>query len=200
MRIVRQLGLLLVVVGALCAVAASSASAITGPLFLFHGTGSGTLLASAGNVQELTTAAGTVQCKLLKANQGAATLLRFLSVLVLIEYTSCEVPGLGTATIAPVHYLIDANGLATLDNNVVVSVAGGACTITLPAAKNRSLKNAVLFDNNAANKGLLLLVHATGITSSGAGACPYAEESVGTASGTIHVVAEGGTLRWDKNS
>jgi hypothetical protein len=199
MRIARQIGLLLVTVCALSAVTVSSASAGT-PLFLFHGTG-GLLLASGGtSIQKLTTAAGSIECKALKLTQGTAAALRFLSVLVTVEYTQCTGPLTLPATISLVQYVIDANGSARLENNVQISVPAAACTVTLPAAKNQTL-NTIKFENTPANKGILLLVGVTKITSSGTGSgCTYAEESNGTAEGTIHITADGGLLKWDLNA
>ena len=99
MRIARQIGLLLAAVCALSAVAVSSASAGQ-PLFLSHPTGK--LLASAGGSQTFTTSVGSVVCKSLKLTQGNTTQLRFLSLLVTVQYSECIALGLVPATVDPV--------------------------------------------------------------------------------------------------
>jgi hypothetical protein len=206
MRIARQIGLLLVAVCALSAVAVSSASAILGPLFLFHGTG-GRLLASAGTTQELSIAGRIVQCKALSA-EGTIKALRALTILVTVRYTSCEIPAAkAPAEIHPIQFLIDANGLVKLENNVLIlapALGAPQCVITLPAAKNQGL-NSVKFENTTANGGILLLSNVNKITGFGTGGgelklCEFAEASEGTNTGTIHVTADGGLLKWDLNS
>jgi hypothetical protein len=197
MRIARQIGLLLVAVCALGAMATSSASAAT-PLFLFHGTG-GRLLASAGTSQTLSAGGQQVVCKAVSVT-GTAPALRFLNLLATAHYSSCTLPALGLeATVDLFQLLIDANGLVRLDSSPLILVKAIECTITLPAAKNQSL-NTVKIENTAANKGVLLLVNLTKITSVGTGGCAFTEESAGTDEGTIHVTADGGLLKWDLNA
>jgi hypothetical protein len=197
MRIVKYIGLTLVAVYAFSAMAASSASAAE-PLFLAHPFGQ-LLLASAGSsIQKLKTSAGTIECSALKLLPPFDTTpaLRFLSILVVVDYENCKAFGLA-AKIHPVHYHILANGLVVLVNTVLVLAL--ACTVTIPANKNQSL-NTVKFENTPANKGVLLLVEVTKVTSSGTGAaCTYAEESAGVAEGTIHITTHGGTIKWDAN-
>jgi hypothetical protein len=200
MRIVKRLGLVLVAVCAFSALAVSSASAA--PTFLAHPPG-GLLLASvtAGSKQVLKTAGGNIECttlKLLPPGDTAPATLQALRILVVIDYEKCTAFGLA-AVVHPVHYLIDANGLVTLVNTVLVTAP--SCTVTVPAEKNQSL-NSVLFHNNPANRGILLLAHVSGVTSVGVGAaCTYAEESNGIATGTIHITYDSsspiGVIRWD---
>jgi hypothetical protein len=199
MRIVRQIGLLLVVVGAFSAVAASNALAGT-PLFLSHGTGK--LSASAGtSVQTLTTALGKIECNKAALTEGATTALRQLTLSITVQYSACKAGEAGEAIVHPVKYLIDANGLVKLVTTAIILIPGiPSCVVTLPSAKNQALENAVTFDNNTANKGLLILVKAEKITSFGSGGCLYNEESTGTAVGTLHVTVAGGTLKWDLNA
>jgi hypothetical protein len=193
MRIVRRLGLVLIAACAFSAMAVSSASAA--PLFLAHPPG-GLLTAVASNTQILKTVAGNIECtsvKLLPPGDTAPATLRSLSVLAVIDYEKCKAFGLA-AVVHPVRYLIDANGLVTLENTVLVLAL--SCTVTIPAAKNQSL-NTVKFVNTA-NGGILLVAKVNGVTSSGTGsACTYAEEHEGVAEGNIIVTASAGVIRWD---
>jgi hypothetical protein len=195
MRLVKWIGLLLAAVCALSAIVVSDASA--SPTFLSHPAGA-LLLATADNFQNFHTPGGalTVQCGKLKLlPPDTAPSLQALSILVTVDYENCEVLTVATALVHPVRYLIDANGLVTLENTVLI-LAGEACRITIPAAKNQSLKT-VKFDNQA-NGSILLLSKVTGITSSGSGLlCAYAEESNGTYEGNARVIVEGGVVRWD---
>jgi hypothetical protein len=197
MRFVKPLGLVLVVACAVCAIAASSASA--SPTFLAHLWTNILLLAEAKSTQRFfTPGAGlTVTCTKVKLSPpDTPPALQALSILVTVNYTGCEVIGLA-ATVHPVRYRIDANGLVTLENNVLILALG--CNITIPAAKNQSLTT-VLF-HNLPDWSILLLSHVTGITSSGTGvSCTYAEESNGTYTGNVRVFPDGppnSTLRWD---
>lgn len=197
MRIAKRLGLVLVMVCAFSAMAVSSASA--SPTFLSHPLG--LLLASAGGAQKFKTQLGTIECSALKLLPPDTTVaLQALSILVVVDYEKCELPLLSLGLVVhPVRYNIDANGLVTLENNVLI-LGTGNCVITVPAASNQSLQT-VKFTNNAGNKGILLEAKVTKITSSGTGgplnACVYATESVGTYEGEIHVKLDSGTIRWD---
>jgi hypothetical protein len=187
--------LMTIVAGALALSATYASSASAYPLFLAHPPG-GLLLASAGGSQVFTTAAGGITCTALKLLPPGDTTpaLRFLSLLVVVDYEKCKAFGLA-AIFHPIRYRIDANGLVTQENTALILSL--SCTVTLPAERNQSL-TAVLFDNNAANRGLLLLWHLGHVTSVGVGAaCAYAEESNGIWEGTWHIVMHGGTLRWD---
>jgi hypothetical protein len=198
MRIVRQLAMVFVAVCAFCAVAVASASAAE-PLFLFHGTG-GKLLGSASTTQHLVAGGHVVDCTALTVTQGTAIPLRFLAILARVQYSSCKAEGLFTATVHPVHYIIFANGLVRVASDISILVPEAACTLNIPAAKNQSLPNAVLFDNNPVTRGILLLVHASGIFATGSGAgCEFTDPAA-TNTGTIHIIAHGGLLKWDANA
>jgi len=191
MHVIKRLGVALLAVFALSAIAVSSASA--SPLFLSHPTG--LLLATADNLQKFTTPAGTVECKTVRLIPPDTTpALRFLSILVGIQYLECNIPALGVeATIHPFRYLITSHGLASIDSPAVILAP--FCTITVPVAQNKGLEK-LTFDNN--NGGVLLLALVKGITSIGEGlACNYGEDKTGTYEGNIHIKVEGGVLRWD---
>jgi hypothetical protein len=203
MRIAKQLGFTFFAACAFSAVAVSSAWA--SPTFLSHPLG--LLLASAGtSIQKFTVGAGEIECKSLKLLPpgDATTALRALSLLVVVDYENCTLLGILRTVIHPVKYLIDANGLVRLENDVLI-LAEEDCLITVPAASNQSLWT-VKFDNNSVNHGILLLVNIGKITSSGIGgpinACVYPTESAGTYTGQIHVTLDStagipNTLRWD---
>lgn len=196
MRLVKRLGLVVIAACAFTAMAVSNAAAA--PLFLSHPAGV-LLLATADNTQKFFTPGGafTVECAKLKLSPPDTTpALQSLSILVTVNYENCEIPLLATkATVHPVRYLLDANGLVTLENTVLI-LATGACTITISASKNQSL-NTVKFDNQA-DKSLLLLANVKGITSRGEGLlCEYPEENKGEYTGFSRVTADGGFIRWD---
>jgi hypothetical protein len=127
-----------------------------------------------------------------------------------MDYESCQF-GAKAATIHPIRYLIDANGLVVQENTVLILAEQG-CVLTLPAVRNQSLAT-VKFDNRGGPLvpfgGMLLLWQLRNITSSGVkgpfGICEYPEESKGKLDGTIHLtlLGDGGilsppsTLRWD---
>jgi hypothetical protein len=196
MNTTKRFGVILAGVLTLSATIISSASAT--PLFLAHPPGK-LLLASVanGSKQVFKSAAGSIECttlKLLPPGDVAPATLRALRILVVVDYEKCTAFGFA-AVWHPVQYSIDANGLVTQENTVLVTAP--SCTVTFPAEKNQSLR-AILFHNNAANQGFLLLWHLTQVTSVGVGAaCTYAEESNGAWTGTWHIVMHGGTLRWD---
>jgi hypothetical protein len=206
MRIARQIGLLLVAVCALSAVAVSSASAAQ-PLFLFHGTG-GKLLGSGSGLQTLVVGEATIECTTVSA-EGAITALRALNILITARYTNCKSTAFGAApvTIHPAQFLIDANGLVKLENTVRVLINLGEeplCVITLPAATNQGL-NSVKIENTPANKGILILSNVTKISAFGTGGgatklCEFPERHDATNTGSLHIVADGGLLKWDLNS
>jgi hypothetical protein len=194
MRIVKQLGLVLLATAAFSALA--SASALGSPVFLAHG--AGPLLASADNTNTFhAPGAGiNVECTALKLAQGVPPALQFLSILVTIQYESCKAAGVA-ATVSPVQYIIDANGEVTLENQVTIKGLG--CSVTIPPAKNHNLRT-VKFDNQA-NGTILLLSSVSGITSFGEGTlCTYGEESAGTYTGNARVALDGGSLKWDLNA
>lgn len=193
MRSVKRLSFVIVALCAFSALAVSSASAH--PTFLAHPLT--LLLATADNTQSFFTPGGalTVECSKVKLSPPDTTLaLQFLSILVTANYENCEIVVLGITTVHPVRYIIFANGLVRLDSDV--KILAPLCTITIPAAKNQSLKT-VKFDNQP-DGSVLLLANVKGITSSGAGAgCPYGEESNGEYKGNVRVTAHGGVIRWD---
>jgi len=201
MRVAKQLGLVLLAVCAVSALAVSSASA--SPVFLSHPLG--LLLASAGNNQVFTAGGLTVECTALKLLPPGDTTraLTALAILVVVDYEKCTGPLALKLVVHPVRYLIDANGLVTLENTVLL-LGPEECVITLPAASNQSLQT-VKFENTPANKGVLLLSEVEGITASGQGGpggfgCSFTEEHKAKYKGTIHVTVDGGLLKWDLNA
>jgi hypothetical protein len=202
MRIARLLGPAFAAACAISALAVPGASA--SPLFLSHPLG--LLLASGGGGQRFTIGGGTFECTSLKLlPPGDTTIaLRALSLLLVVDYEKCVFFGGLSLTTHPVRYRIDANGLASLENDLVMLGSEG-CKITWPAAKNQSLTT-VKFDNNTVKNILLLLLGITKITSRGEGGpiglCEFAEESNTIYEGTIHLKLDGtasipNTLRWD---
>jgi hypothetical protein len=200
MHIVKRLGVALLAVLALSAIAVSSASAA--PQFLSHPVG--LLLASAGSNQVFVAAGLTVTCtalKLLPPGDTTTTLVA-LSLLVVVDYEKCTgTLGIGIR-VHPVRYLIDANGTVTVESDILL-LGPSECVITIPAASNQSLRT-VKFENTI-NSGILLLAKVKNITASGVGgplsACEISTTTA-TYEGTIHVGLDptsgtSGTIRWD---
>jgi hypothetical protein len=204
MRIVKQLGLVLVAVCAFSALAVSSASA--SPVFLSHPLG--LLLASTGGSTQVLNPGGkaaAVECtavKLLPPGDTTTALIS-LTILVVVDYEKCKVGGILAAVVHPVRFLIDANGLVKLENDVLVLATEG-CVVTIPAARNQGLWT-IKFENTPGNNGILLLSAVTRITASGVGGpeklCEFAESAEGKYTGNIHVKLDsnppGGVIRWD---
>jgi hypothetical protein len=212
MRIARQIGLLLVTVCALGAMAVSSASAGQ-PLFLFHGTGKilgGNTTGTGAANQVLSVHGLKVECESLSA-EATIKALRALNILLTARFTNCTLPAIGApATVHPVLFLVDANGLVKLENNATVLVPAlgePLCVITLPAATNQSLLS-VKFENTTAGSSVLLLssvnnIHANGVGGGATKACEFAEEGGGTFTGSaLHLKADnaGGLFKWDPNA
>jgi hypothetical protein len=201
MHVIKRLGVALLAVLALSAIAVSSASAA--PQFLSHPLG--LLLASAGSNQVLNAGGLTVTCTALKLLPpgDSTTALISLTILAVVDYEKCTgTLGIGIH-VDPVVYLIDANGSVTLVNTALLLGPEG-CVITIPSGPNQLLRT-VKFENTV-NSGILLLANVGGITASGVGgplnACAFATVKNGTDTGTIHVSLDpasgtSGTIRWD---
>lgn len=196
MQNIKRSGLVLVAACAFSVVAASSVSA--SPLFLSHPTG---LLLAKGlsSFQTFVTPSHQFECTGLKLlPPGDATVaLKTLSLLLVADYEGCKVATL-TLSAHPVRYLIDANGLVSMENDFLL-LAGSGCLIKYLASKNQSL-GTIKFDNTA-NSGLLLLANVRLMTSEGKSGklslCEFAEIGNGIYTGDIRLTLDSGTIRWD---
>ena len=189
MKRIRTLGIALVAVCALSVMAASSASAQ-----LFHAVeiGSGSLTSKVLQTQKFHTAAGNVECTALHLTGGTVTALLVLVQHVTVAYTGCKAFGLA-ATISPALYLLSADETVALLSPITITAT--ECTVTVPTTKNNKLST-IAYKNSG--KQIVLEPSVKNITSVGVGkACTYAEESIGTYTGTSIVgLVSGGTLSW----
>jgi hypothetical protein len=123
----RMIVVALAVVG-VCMTATASASA-----HLFHSTlDSGTLLGLQTTVQIFIpfSGAGKVECRH-ATTLGSITALLGLHQLVTVHYSECEA-FFQPVTISPAQYLLSADGLAAIENTIVIQAGGLAnCTLTV---------------------------------------------------------------------
>jgi hypothetical protein len=157
----------------------------------FKFTTSGKLVAKALSTQVLTTSAGKVECTGLSAAEGTSGSVSATELTITVQYTGCTAFGLA-ATVSPAQYTLTSSGFVSLQSTVTIKATG--CSVTVPSAKNKSLKLA-RYDNIP--QQILVLPTVRGITSSGTGAaCTYAEESEGLLEGRADIGIQGGTLEW----
>lgn len=177
MRILKQVGLVLVAACAFSAMAVSSASALL-PRFLVHPFA--ILLAKTLTNQVFTTAGGSVVCEQVKLLNTAALALVVEVQHATVDYEKCTAFGLA-ATVSPVLYLLHADGTVDLANSPVIKAL--ACEVKV-FPKN-GLKD-VLYRN--LHGALAIVSHVSSIESEGKGAaCTYAKESKGVYEGVIDV-------------
>jgi hypothetical protein len=185
MRRIKYVGLALVAVFAMSVVASASAHE-------FEASAPGNLTSKVLQTQTFHTAAGNVECSALHLTGGSVTQLKTGKQEATVQYTGCKAFGLA-ATISPALYLFDAEGSVKVLKTITITAVG--CTVTVPSAKNTSLTTIVY--KNASGGQITLEPSVKNITSSGTGsACTYAEESLGTYTGTSDVGLVGGTLTW----
>lgn len=180
----RMIGVALAVLG-VCMVATASASA-----FLFHATlVPGTLLGKATNTQKFVafSGSGTVECTS-ATTTGSITQKLALTQLVTVVYSSCAAFGFPTS-ISAAKYVLSADGLAAIENTIVISVKG-VCTITVKPQDLGTVK----YKNSGNN--ILEESAVTGITSTGSGGVCGGANTGGTYTGNNEVSEDGGILSW----
>jgi hypothetical protein len=190
---VRTIGLALVAVLAMSAVAAASASAHE-----FVATASGeTITGSAKENQVFTTKAGKVTCTALKVTSGKTTGTKAKTQVATIGYEKCTAFGL-EAKITAAEYEFNAEiGPGTPKNVKIlkaITITAPLCTVTVPV----QTVGEVTYKNvtSGTKKEIELVPNVTGITSSGSGlACSYASESKGTYTGTS-LVSVPNSIEW----
>ncbi len=161
-------------------------------LGIFKASGSGKLLGKALATQVITTAAGKVECTALRFTDGTVKAGTFSTAQVTVEYENCKAFGVA-AKVSLVQYEINSGGYLSLRNTITVTAP--LCTVTIPSAKNQSLK---VLGYATTGKELVITPEIKGITSSGTEAvCTYAEESKGEYTGNLLVSLDGGSLQWE---
>jgi len=190
----RVVGLCLVAVFALSAVAASSASAFT--TFKAKLPTGGTFPASVtgtGGEQVFTDETGGTPVKCTAATAtGVANSTSEPTTIQKVKYTGCK------ASIDNVHeivaeYKIHANGEVDIVNPIAIKVEGiGACEIVVGAQEKLKL---LTFENNAAKTEITTKAKEVGITSKGSGGLCGGAHTGGTYTGTvISKLEKGGEL------
>ena len=207
MRTIKILGLAIAVVFALSAVSVASASA-TEASFLASETGTITSKAtgtqtftttSSGAKVECTTAAGTgtVTAKMIEEKN-------FLSLLISVAYSSCEVflgsTKVGTATVSLAPYLFHANGSVFVEEPILIMVKpiiGSECSITVGS---QLIDGGATYTNNG--KNIIVESNAAGISWTGSsgdcGTSGTAATYTGNNEGTLNAGA--GTISWMKQN
>lgn len=185
MKRIRVVGLAVVAICAMSAMAAASAVAHE-----FNATEMGNITSKSLQTQVFHTAAGNVECTAVKVVEGVAV-LKSATQTATVQYEKCKAFGL-TATVSPAKYEFQANGSVKLLGSITIKAT--ECLVTVPTGQ---VVGPVSFRNNG--KLVEIVPSVKNITSSGTGtACSYASESVGTYVGTSSVgMASGvGTVEW----
>jgi hypothetical protein len=187
----RVVGLCLVAVFAIGAVAEASASAHE---FIGSPVG-GTIAASATTNQVFTINGGETVCTGLKATEGTVLTEKATKQLVTIVYEGCLAFGQKTK-ISAAHYEFDANGsvavLAPID--IVIEELGFNCLVEVPVAKNEKLE--VITYKNASASTISVEAKVTKITYTTTGGFCGAGGENGTYNGNALVSVIGGSVQW----
>ena len=190
---IRTMGLALVAVVALGAVAASSASASS---FLAHPTGN--ILGSGTNTQTFNVFGGQVTCTT-ATFAGKVEVLQSLHQLVHVVYSGCKAFGTGVE-ISTALYLFSADLKVSVQNDIVITSKTGSCSVLVGSAGNQNL-DSVHYGNEGADLKVNALVKNITYTASG-GICGQAGVTLsnGTYFGEARVMSAtaGGVVRWDK--
>ena len=200
MQRIRTLGLALIAVLALSAVAVSSASASS---FLAHPKVAGleglkTLDINVGNHKFKTGSGFSIECTSAKS-EGDAANLKGLTTIEKVSYAGCTVLGVFTATVSTAEYEFSADLKVTQKNTVVITVkAFSTCFVVVSPTGNSNL-NSVHYANqgqdlkvNAAVKGISAFVSGGECGESGTNKeAEYTGESRAW-------LESGGRLGWDK--
>jgi hypothetical protein len=142
MKRIRVIGLALVAVFALSAVAVSSASAFTE--FVGKPVGGAVTDANpAGNVHKFKTTVGTVECKK-ESSSGTVEAEKSATNKEKVKYSECKVtePFAAEATVSEAEYLFNANGTVKVENTVTVKTS--LCTITVKPQEDTGITYANL--------------------------------------------------------
>ncbi len=160
----------------------------------FHASKTGKLLglSTSSWVFTLKTGGGAVTCKHVTTT-GTITALLALHQLVNVFYSGCEA-FLSPMEIGTAKYLLSADGLAAIENTIVIKVGGvGNCTITLKPQDLGTVK----FKTDSSNSAALIEESAVaGIVSTGSGGECGTNNTGGTYTGNNLIFEDGGSLSW----
>lgn len=196
-RLYKTLAVTCVIVGALTAVAAASASAAsfeaseTGPI-------KGHALSGSAGKQIFTTNAGTVECTS-ASTTGNVTELSAESQVVTVNYGGCTAFTIASVEISPAEYRLHAGGSVDILNTITITVHPPllkACTVTVGPQTGLG---SVSYENTSPVKNIIEKSAVEGIKYKGSsGVCGNTEEHAnGTYTGGNEVeLVNGGTLRF----
>lgn len=186
MKRTRIVGLCLVAVFALSAVAAASASAHE-----FVASKEGTVLDHGLNTHKFKTSVGTVECKKV-SSEGKAKSGKQETLTEKVTYSECELtePFKGSATVSVAEYQFNANETVSVLNTITVKTS--LCTITVgPQSKLSSVKYKNLTGGKVeVNAGVKAIEYKT------SGLCGSKTEKTGEYTGLAEAELSGGTLEW----
>jgi hypothetical protein len=189
MKRFRIIGLALVAVFAMSAIASASASAFTE----FVGTPVGGAITDAnpaGNVHKFKTAVGTVECKQ-ETSSGTVTAEKSATNKEKVKYSECKVtePFAAAATVSEAEYLFNANGSVKVENTITVKTS--LCTITVKPQSDTGITYA-----NLAGGQLEVKTAVKNIVYSTSGLCgTKTNETGGEYSGIAVAKVAGGSLQ-----
>jgi Tfp pilus assembly major pilin PilA len=127
----------------------------------------GTIQNKALSTQIFETGSGAVECTE-EQSEGPIQTEKSTNIKEAVIYSGCK--GLGSsAVISQAKYELSAEGTVTIENNIVIEVPSLLCTIKIPAAGNKGLKEAVY--TNSPSGTVELKANITGIFSEGSGTC-----------------------------
>jgi hypothetical protein len=150
----------------------------------------GELKATQTEEQLFATAAGTVECEIMKGT-GTVTSLTSETQKATVEFSECYAFGVPT-TITPVEFEFNANGTVSILKAVTIK-ASASCKISIPAQSKLSTINYI----NVTGGKIEIEPIVKGITSNGTGAaCTYSTESKGAYQGDSIAELVGGSLEW----
>ncbi len=198
MRLVKMLGVVLVAVFAMGAMAATAASA-----HVFETSAASLLvLASADGPQLFITPAGHLVCNTLTGH-GVALTPSALHQLVTVLYTNCTVTGPGGVTAKPAEpivaqYLFSADETVTIEKDITISATLGGLKCTILVLPSGALST-VKYDNINSSTEILVLAHVQGILTDATGAgcaSQYTNNRTGLYRGNAFTKVDGGSTKW----
>jgi hypothetical protein len=185
MKRTMMLGMILL---AALAIAGAGAMSVSAQSHEFIASKTGKTKGSGGTgMQVFKTSAGAIECSTVTGT-GEITVLKSTTHKETLAFSNCT--GFGTkVTITPAHFLFNANGPATLENEIEIHPAGLSCEMIVEPQTVESLG----YEGSSGklkSEASISKIKAKGT----GGVCGGNTEA--TYSGTIVAELEGGTLEW----
>jgi hypothetical protein len=196
MQRLKVIGLALVAVFAMAAVAAASASAKE-----FVASKTGKLTGVAVNTHVFKTKAGNVECKKAEVVNSEVKALKSATQEVELHYTECKAFGFASAEVSNAKYLFSSAETKNASLKNVVTVKASTCTVTVENVLANQEREKVTYVNGLAGKLGKLEVQAKveNVTYKTGTGCLNGGKTFtdGVYEGNEEVGVEGGTLKWE---